>query len=62
MVRKSSESQGDGPPGAAVEPLPIEGLGIGAVAHMTGVDEHTLRIWERRYGFPKPERSSGGTR
>jgi DNA-binding transcriptional MerR regulator/methylmalonyl-CoA mutase cobalamin-binding subunit len=29
---------------------------------MTGVDEHTLRIWERRYGFPRPLRSSGGAR
>lgn len=38
------------------------GSGIGAVARMTGVDEHTLRIWERRYGFPRPQRSPGGTR
>jgi len=38
------------------------GFGIGAVSQMTGIDEHTLRIWERRYGFPHPERSSGGTR
>ena len=57
--------------GAAVPPStepnqqkPIEagGFGIGAVSQMTGIDEHTLRIWERRYGFPRPERSSGGTR
>jgi DNA-binding transcriptional MerR regulator/methylmalonyl-CoA mutase cobalamin-binding subunit len=38
------------------------GLGIRAVAQMTGVDEHTLRIWERRYGFPHPMRTEGGTR
>jgi len=38
------------------------GFGIGAVSQMTGIDEHTLRVWERRYGFPHPERSSGGTR
>jgi len=29
---------------------------------MTGVHEHSLRMWERRYGFPRPERSSGGAR
>jgi methylmalonyl-CoA mutase cobalamin-binding subunit len=39
-----------------------EGFGIGAVSQMTGIDEHTLRVWERRYGFPHPERSAGGTR
>lgn len=40
----------------------VGGFGIGAVSQMTGIDEHTLRVWERRYGFPHPERSSGGTR
>ena len=29
---------------------------------MTGVNEHSLRMWERRYGFPLPERSSRGAR
>ncbi len=62
MPRKPSESQDDPAADGPVEPLPLGGLGIGAVARMTGVDEHTLRIWERRYGFPKPERSSGGAR
>jgi methylmalonyl-CoA mutase cobalamin-binding subunit len=41
---------------------PTAGYGIRAVAVLTGVDEHTLRIWERRYGFPRPVRSSGGAR
>jgi methylmalonyl-CoA mutase cobalamin-binding subunit len=40
----------------------VGGFGIGAVSQMTGIDEHTLRVWERRYGFPHPERSPGGTR
>jgi DNA-binding transcriptional MerR regulator len=62
MPRKASQAK-DQPPGdQTVASLPIGGFGIGAVARMTGVDEHTLRIWERRYGFPRPDRSSGGAR
>lgn len=44
------------------KPIESSGFGIGAVAQMTGIDEHTLRVWERRYGFPHPDRSPGGTR
>jgi DNA-binding transcriptional MerR regulator len=29
---------------------------------MLGISPNTLRSWERRYGFPKPQRSSGGHR
>lgn len=32
---------------------------IGAVGRMTGVPLATLRIWERRYGFPKSMRTPG---
>jgi DNA-binding transcriptional MerR regulator len=35
---------------------------IGAVARMTGVPVATIRAWERRYGFPKAERTNGGHR
>jgi DNA-binding transcriptional MerR regulator len=35
---------------------------IGSVARMTNILEATLRVWERRYGFPKAVRSSGGHR
>lgn len=35
---------------------------IGVVARMTGVSMATLRAWERRYGFPDSERTSGGHR
>jgi len=35
---------------------------IGAVARMTGVSIATLRIWERRYGFPHSARTNGGHR
>jgi len=35
---------------------------IGAVVRMVGVSEATLRVWERRYGFPEPARTDGGHR
>lgn len=34
----------------------------GAAVEKTGVQSHTLRAWERRYGLPKPQRSEGGQR
>ncbi len=33
-----------------------------AAANMLGVSASTLRSWERRYSFPKPQRSQGGHR
>lgn len=35
---------------------------IAAVSKLTGVSCHALRIWERRYGFPVPNRSPSGHR
>ncbi len=35
---------------------------IGAVERDTGIARDTLRIWERRYGFPVPERNTKGER
>ena len=35
---------------------------IAAVSKLTGVSCHALRVWERRYGFPVPERSASGHR
>ncbi|MCC6969562.1 MAG: MerR family transcriptional regulator [Phycisphaerales bacterium] len=35
---------------------------IRVVAAKTGIPAETLRIWERRYGFPKPARRPGGGR
>ena len=35
---------------------------IGAVSRMTDIPASTLRIWERRYGFPQPARSQGRQR
>jgi DICT domain-containing protein/predicted DNA-binding transcriptional regulator AlpA len=37
-------------------------FGIGEVVERTGVAEATLRMWERRYGFPAPERLASGHR
>ncbi len=32
---------------------------IRVVSKMTGINVHTLRAWERRYGVPRPSRSAG---
>jgi DNA-binding transcriptional MerR regulator len=37
-------------------------LNIGAVERDTGIGKDTLRVWERRYGFPQPHRDSKGER
>lgn len=37
-------------------------LSIGAVERDTGIGRDTLRIWERRYGFPLPVRNAKGER
>jgi DICT domain-containing protein len=38
------------------------GLSIKDVAARTGVAAGTIRMWEQRYGFPDPGRTSGGYR
>jgi len=35
---------------------------IRVTSRLTGVELDTLRMWERRYGFPRPARTSGGSR
>ncbi len=35
---------------------------IGEVARLTGLTVDTLRVWERRYGFPSPARAASGVR
>ena len=37
-------------------------LTIGALSQATGVPVETLRTWERRYGYPQPERTDSGHR
>lgn len=38
------------------------GLPITAVERETGLSKDTLRVWEKRYGFPQPLRDAGGDR
>lgn len=35
---------------------------MGAVCRLTGLGEHTLRAWERRFAFPRPQRLPSGHR
>lgn len=43
-------------------PLQSAGLPIAAVERDTGLAKDTLRVWERRYGFPQPDRDANGER
>ena len=45
-------------------PTPVfaPGLPIAAVERDTGLSKDTLRVWERRYGFPRPTRDANGER
>ncbi|MEO6276894.1 MerR family transcriptional regulator [Roseateles sp.] len=48
--------------GAADAGPPAGGVGITAVERDTGINKETLRVWERRYGFPTPWRDPAGER
>lgn len=37
-------------------------LTVLAVAEATGISQHSLRVWEERYGWPKPKRDRHGVR
>lgn len=43
------------------DPLPLA-WPIAAVERDTGLPKDTLRVWERRYGFPRPQRDAAGER
>ena len=68
MNTKRANQLADLVPGAPhvvkVAQLPVNGerIGIAAVERDTGLGKDTLRVWERRYGFPKPERDAQGER
>jgi len=49
------------PPEACGEPRDPE-YSIRVVSRMTGLSPDTLRMWERRYGYPKPTRADSGVR
>src|SRR6187200_3341730 len=38
------------------------GYSIRVASRLTGLSADTLRMWERRYGFPKPERNDSQIR
>jgi MerR family transcriptional regulator, light-induced transcriptional regulator len=40
----------------------MDGMSIGEMVKQTGIPEGTLRMWERRHGFPQPRRSKSGHR
>lgn len=72
-MTNSSEQDFDSEPFSAdaetPEPAPraaaasgTTGIGIGAIAQEIGLTKDTLRVWERRYGFPQPMRTAGGER
>lgn len=44
------------------DPLQDIHLSISAVERDTGLSKDTLRMWERRYGFPSPTRDNNGER
>lgn len=43
-------------------PAQEETFSIGTVERDTGISRDTLRIWERRYGYPRPLRNAKGER
>jgi DICT domain-containing protein len=45
-----------------VERHAVQGLAIKDVAARTGIAAGTIRMWEQRYGFPEPQRTSAGYR
>ncbi len=47
---------------SAPTPTPELTYAISAVERETGLSKDTLRMWERRYGFPLPERDGKGER
>lgn len=46
----------------ASSPAQAAGISIAAVERDTGLGKDTLRVWERRYGFPQPLRDTFGER
>jgi len=49
-------------PGDGAMPAQEETFSIGTVERDTGISRDTLRIWERRYGYPQPLRNAKGER
>lgn len=58
MARRMGPKAANAAPSAPVD----GGHTIRVVAARTGLEMGTLRAWERRYGFPRPERRPGSNR
>ena len=48
--------------GSSNEPEALAGSSIRVVSNRTGIAPDTLRMWERRYDFPRPSPRPGGSR
>jgi MerR family transcriptional regulator, light-induced transcriptional regulator len=64
---REAMSRTEEPPERAGDASPETGVAeptysLGAVSRLTGLSEHVLRAWERRYGAVRPLRTPGGTR
>jgi DNA-binding transcriptional MerR regulator/methylmalonyl-CoA mutase cobalamin-binding subunit len=46
----------------SIAPQRLDAIDISAVERETGISKDTLRIWEKRYGFPAPLRDAHGER
>jgi MerR family transcriptional regulator, light-induced transcriptional regulator len=42
--------------------MPESHLALASLSRVTGLSPHVIRVWERRYGFPAPDRTGGGHR
>lgn len=47
---------------SGMPPSALAGLSIAAVERETGLAKDTLRVWEKRYGYPQPLRDASGNR
>lgn len=52
----------DTPPAPPPGRLAGRGVSIRVASRLTSIPAETLRMWERRYGFPAPERDAAGVR
>lgn len=60
-IRSPVLPSGDPPAAGQIAPA-VTTASIAAVERDSGLSKDTLRVWERRYGFPKPQRGAGGER
>jgi MerR family transcriptional regulator, light-induced transcriptional regulator len=59
VIRAESVAATKGIPQAAPIPNPVRFLKTSEAATLLNVSPNTLRAWERRFGYPKPQRSPG---